>query len=126
VEDVEQIWVRGALEKTIRDRGELYEKGPIIPWSETQAGFGLHPKADHKRLSQMFLERYGRPRRQIQRKIIEDAIASGELKSTTDPELLIDALNGPLFFRWLQGHAALDKAFAENIFDKVIRAFQPR
>ena len=48
VEDVEQIWVRGALEKTIRDRGELYEKGPIIPWSENQAGFGLHPKADHK------------------------------------------------------------------------------
>jgi hypothetical protein len=48
VEDVEQIWVRGALEKTIRDRGELYEKGPIIPWSETQAGFGLRPKADHK------------------------------------------------------------------------------
>ena len=48
MEDVEQIWVRGALEKTIRDRGELYEKGPIIPWSETQAGFGLRPKADHK------------------------------------------------------------------------------
>jgi AcrR family transcriptional regulator len=84
---------------------------------------GIH---EDKRLSQMFLERYVRPRRQIQRKIIEDAIASGELKSTTDPELLIDALNGPLFFRWLQGHAALDKAFAKNIFDNVIRAFQPR
>src|SRR5215813_7806085 len=27
VEDVEQIWVRGSWEKTIRDRGELYEKG---------------------------------------------------------------------------------------------------
>ena len=82
---------------------------------------GIH---EYKRLSQMFLERYVTPRRQIQRKIIEDAIASGELKSTTDPELLIDALNGPLFFRWLQGHAPLDKGFAKNIFDKVIPAFQ--
>jgi hypothetical protein len=46
------------------------------------------------------------------------------LKRGTDPELLIDALNGPLFFRWLQGHAPLDKGFAKGIFDKVIPAFQ--
>ena len=65
------------------------------------------------------------PRRAIQRIIIEDAIASGELKRTTDPELLIDALNGPLFFRWLQGHAPVDKDFAERILEKVICAFQP-
>src|SRR5882724_13047526 len=55
---------------------------------------GIH---EDKRLRQMFLERYVNPRRQIQRGIIEDAIASGELNRTTDPELLIDALNGPLF-----------------------------
>jgi len=47
------------------------------------------------------------------------------LKRTTDPELLIDALNGPLFFRWLQGHATLDRKFAESIFENVIRAFEP-
>src|SRR5271170_5714291 len=78
---------------------------------------GIH---EDKRLRQMFLERYVNPRRQIQRRIIEDAIASGELKRTTDPELLIDALNGPLFFRWLQGHAPLENSFAERIFDKVL------
>ena len=83
---------------------------------------GIH---EEKQLRQMFLERYVKPRRQIQRRIIEDAIASCELKSTTDPELLIDALNGPLFFRWLQGHAPLDKGFAKRIFDRVIPAFQP-
>jgi len=71
------------------------------------------------------LERYVKHRRQIQRRIIEDAIASRELKSTTDPELLIDVLTGPLFFRWLQGHAPLDKGFAKNILDRVIPAFQP-
>src|SRR4029077_4035167 len=54
---------------------------------------GIH---EDKRLRQMFLERYVNPRRQIQRGIIEDAIASGELKRTTDTELLIDALNGPV------------------------------
>jgi AcrR family transcriptional regulator len=84
---------------------------------------GIH---EDKRLHQMFLERYVKQRRQIQRGIIEDAIASGELKPTTDPELLIDALSGPLFFRWLQGHAPLDRAFAQSIFDKVIPAFQTK
>ena len=82
---------------------------------------GIH---DDQRLRRMFLERYVLPWRAIQRSIIEDAVASGELKRATDPELLIDALNGPLFFRWLQGHAPLEKNFAEAIFDKVIPAFQ--
>jgi AcrR family transcriptional regulator len=81
---------------------------------------------EDERLRRMFLERYVDQRRQIQRGIIEDAISSGELKPTTDPELLIDLLSGPLFFRWLQGHAPLDKRFAKNIFDKVIPAFQTK
>jgi len=84
---------------------------------------GIH---EDKRLRQAFLERYVKHRRQIQRRIIEDAIASCELKSTTDPELLIDVLTGPLFFRWLQGHAPLDKRFAKSILDSVLPAFQPK
>jgi AcrR family transcriptional regulator len=84
---------------------------------------GIH---EDQRLRRMFLERYVDQRRQIQRGIIEDAIAFGEVKPTTDPDLLIDLLSGPLFFRWLQGHAQLDKAFAKSIFDKVIPAFQAK
>jgi len=80
----------------------------------------------YKRQHKMFLEKYVFPRREIQGAIIREAVASGELKRTTDPELLIDALNGPLFFRWLQGHAPLNENFAEAIFDKVIPGFQPQ
>ena len=84
---------------------------------------GIH---DDKKLQGIFLERYVMPRRQMQRRFIGEAIASGQLKRGIDPELLIDALNGPLFFRWLQGHAPLEKGFAKGIFDKVIHAFQPQ
>ena len=84
---------------------------------------GIH---EDQRLGRMFLERYVNQRRQIQRAIIEDSIALGELQPTTDPELLIDMLSGPLFFRWLQGHAPLDKGFAKRIFDKVVLAFQTK
>src|ERR1700757_1843398 len=82
---------------------------------------GIH---DDKKLQAIFLERYVMPRREMQRRFIGEAIAAGELKGGLDTELLIDAMNGPLFFRWLQGHAPLDKGFAERIFEKVIPAFQ--
>jgi AcrR family transcriptional regulator len=84
---------------------------------------GIH---DDAKLQQMFLERYVMPRRQMQRRFIGEAVASGQLKRGTDLELLIDALNGPLFFRWLLGHAPLEKSFAEGLFDKVIPAFRPQ
>ena len=57
------------------------------------------------------------------RRFIREAIVSGELKGGTDTKLLIDALNGPAFFRWLQGHTPLGNSFAERIFDKVILGF---
>jgi AcrR family transcriptional regulator len=82
---------------------------------------GIH---EDRKLQQMFLERYVTPTRRIQRGVIEDAIASGQLRRNTDPELLIDALNGPLFFRWLQGHAPLDKKFATTLFNAIIPAFE--
>ena len=81
---------------------------------------GIH---GDKKLQQMYLERFYLPRRQVQLKVIEEAIACGELKPDTDPELLLDALSGPLFFRWLQGHAPADKKFAGALADKIIPAF---
>jgi AcrR family transcriptional regulator len=84
---------------------------------------GIH---DDPKLRQMFLVRYVVPRRQMQRRFIGEAIAAGQLRRGTDLELLIDALNGPLFFRWLMGHAPLEKSFAEGLFNKVIHAFEPR
>ena len=81
---------------------------------------GIH---GNKKLQQMYLERFYLPRRKIQLQVIEEAIACGEMKRDTDPELLLDALSGPLFFRWLQGHAPADKKFAEALADKVIPAF---
>ena len=82
---------------------------------------GIH---DDTKLQSLFLERYVMPRRELQRRFIREAIAADELKRGTDPELLIDALNGPLFFRWLQGHAPLKRSFAERIFDRIILGFQ--
>src|SRR5260370_25797939 len=68
----------------------LSEQGAVIARVLT----AIH---EDKRLREMFLERYAEPRRQIQRGIIKDAIASVELKPTTKPARLIHAVFGPLF-----------------------------
>ena len=61
--------------------------------------------------------------RPVALRLVEEAIAGGELKPDTDPDLLIDALYGPLFYRWFQGHAPANRKFVEALADKIIPAF---
>jgi AcrR family transcriptional regulator len=71
-------------------------------------------------LRQGFLQIYYLPRRAAAHAVINEAIRRGELPSDTDPEVLIDALYGPLYARLFLGHAPLDEKFAEKIFDLLI------
>jgi AcrR family transcriptional regulator len=71
-------------------------------------------------LKRGFLQIYYLPRRAAARDVIQQAIQLGELPSDTDPEILIDALYGPLYARLLLGHAPLDEKFAEKISDLLI------
>jgi hypothetical protein len=36
---------------------------------------------------------------------------------------VVDALYGPVFFRWLQGHAPVDTAFVKALVDQVLQSF---
>jgi AcrR family transcriptional regulator len=81
---------------------------------------GIH---GDRNLERTYLERFILPRRRMRLRLVEEAIARGELKPDTDPDLLIDALYGPLFYRWFQGHAPADRKFVEALADKIIPAF---
>jgi AcrR family transcriptional regulator len=74
------------------------------------------------KLRGLFLEHFFLPRRAMQLGLVKKAIDAGELRKDTDPEVLIDALQGPLYFRNLIGHAPLDKKFATKLVDQVLRA----
>jgi AcrR family transcriptional regulator len=80
---------------------------------------GIH---GDKNLERTYLERFIFPRRQMRLRLVEEAIACGELKRDTDPDLFIDSLYGPLYYRWMQGHAPVDKSFAEALAVKIIEA----
>jgi AcrR family transcriptional regulator len=75
-------------------------------------------ESDERR--QLFLERFYLPRRALAREVVVAAIRQGELPADTDPEILIDALHGPQFFRMLMGHAPIDMAFVTALVDLVL------
>ncbi|MET0279510.1 MAG: TetR/AcrR family transcriptional regulator [Steroidobacteraceae bacterium] len=69
-----------------------------------------------KRLRTDFAE----PRRQTAIRLLQRAIASGELPASTDVEVLSDALWGPIFHRLLVSHMSIDRAFVEKLLDLVL------
>jgi len=77
------------------------------------------------KLHRLFLEHFYLPRRAMQLQLVKAAIDAGELRKDTDPEVLIDALQGPLYFRFLIGHAPLDKRFATDLVEQVLKAVTP-
>jgi AcrR family transcriptional regulator len=57
------------------------------------------------------------------RRVILRGIARGDLRPDIDPEAVIDAYVGPVFYRFLISDAPLDDAFADALVDNVLRAF---
>ncbi len=52
---------------------------------------------------------------------VERGRTAGEFPADTDPELLIDAIFGPIYFRLLLRHAPLTEAYGDALVDQVLR-----
>jgi AcrR family transcriptional regulator len=70
--------------------------------------------------AKQYRERFVEPRRAQARPILVRAIESGELPATTDLELALDLLYGPLYHRLLHGHAPLNERFLRELVDTVL------
>ena len=73
----------------------------------------------------MFRDRFVTPRRLATRAVIRSGIDSGELSSSLDPELVMDMLYAPVYFRLLVAHAPVDERFARQHWEHVSRALLP-
>jgi AcrR family transcriptional regulator len=65
-------------------------------------------------------ERYMSKRRAFSLEVIERARASGEFPRQIDPDLLIDMIYGPIYYRHLVRHRPLDRAFGEELVDHLM------
>ena len=67
-----------------------------------------------------FLAEFAERRRAITRLVLERAVRRGEVRADVDLDLVIDLLGGATTFRLLQGHAPLNRKFAENLVALVL------
>lgn len=67
-----------------------------------------------------FRDNWLTPRREAAKEIWQRGIDRGELKANIDPEIAIDALYSPLFYRLLLRHQPLTDKFVNELIDVVM------
>jgi len=75
-------------------------------------------------LSKAFRNHFVLARRAEGRALLERAIHVGEVRRDVDIEVALDLLYGPLFFRLLMGHAALDVGFMDQVLKHALRGLK--
>ncbi len=70
-------------------------------------------------LAEALRSRWLSVRRAEAREILELGIARGELREDLGPEVAVDVLYGPIYYRLLVGHAPLNADFADALADYV-------
>lgn len=71
-------------------------------------------------MSEAFRTRWIEPRSNEARQVIKRGIERGEIRREVDPEVLVDALYGPVYFRLLGEHAPLTENFADTLVELVM------
>jgi AcrR family transcriptional regulator len=65
------------------------------------------------------------PRREQARVILRRAIERGEIPASTDIEVAVDLIYGPLWHRLLHGHAPLNDRFVQEVVTTALGGIQP-
>jgi AcrR family transcriptional regulator len=72
----------------------------------------------------LWRDHFLRPVREESKTLVERAVARGEISQRTDPDMLLDLLYGPMYFRLL-GDRPLNDRFARGIVSTVLAGIQP-
>ena len=75
-------------------------------------------------LSKAFRNHFVLARRAEGKALLERAKTDREVRRDVDVEVALDLLYGPLFFRLLMGHAALDESFMDKVLDAAVRGMK--
>jgi len=79
-----------------------------------------------RELIEAFQQRFLLPRRREAYQTLERAVERGELSSEVDFDLLLDTLYGPIYMRFLIRHDSLNREFALNLCDLVLKPLTSR
>ena len=65
------------------------------------------------------------PRRDQARTLFRRAVERGEIPASTDIEVAVDLVYGPLWHRLLHGHAPLSDRFVQDVVSTALNGLQP-
>jgi AcrR family transcriptional regulator len=97
----------------------LSERGKVV--AALLAGGQSDPE-----LIEAFRDRFLWPRRKQAYQTLQRGMDRGELPVGSDFDLILDALYGPIYMRFLIRHAKLEEAFADEICGLVLQGRKPR
>ena len=89
------------------------------PFGKVMAELIAEGQSDPAVLRELY-DRHIGPRRAATIADIERGKASGELAPDVNPELLVDAIFGPVYYRLLLRLAPLDEGYGEDLIDQVL------
>jgi AcrR family transcriptional regulator len=91
-------------------------RGPMGRFAREMIGASQHdPEA-----RRAFVDGFLAPRRLAAHVVFQRGVAAGEFTARSDPDLAIDALYGPIYYRLLASGALIDDAFVNGIADLVL------
>jgi AcrR family transcriptional regulator len=114
----------GPVEKAIREQMKKWSSifgGPLGRVIAAVIGAGQ----SEPEMLEAFQNYYVEPRRREARELLKQAIENGEIRSDLDPDLILDILYGPLYFRLLIQSGPLTLAFIDQVFEIVWPGLRP-
>lgn len=77
-------------------------------------------------IAKAFRSHFIQSRRKEAEALLARAMEDGQLSAETSTDLMLDMIFGAVFYRLLMGHAAIDTAFMDNLFDTCLKPFRAR
>ena len=71
-------------------------------------------------VARAFRSRFITARRDEGRALLAEAVLMGDLRGAFDPEIALDLIYGPLFYRLLMGHGGLGPGYADAIVECLV------
>jgi AcrR family transcriptional regulator len=112
---------RASLRERVQATAAVLADGDLGPHVAELIGAAQHDSA----LAAELLERLVRPARASNLEVLRDAQRAGELRNDIDPEVMADALFGPIWFRLLITKDALSPAYVDAVVDAVMAGWEP-
>jgi AcrR family transcriptional regulator len=77
-------------------------------------------------ISKAFRSHFVQARREEGRVLLKRAIEAGQIRSRISVELVLDLIYGPIFYRLMLGHAAIDADFVSRLLDQLLHGMGAR